>query len=107
MATEAQKKPLTREAKQQHNVSSERIDCITDQAEMTSNTRYPGRWHPLGVRRRISGGPEYLIRTGSMKSKRMKRGITPKHSEYMTIPGSHYARYLLQAGCFFWQGRFE
>ena len=105
MATEAQKKPPTREAKQQQNVSSERLDL----AGMKSNTRYPGRWYPLRVRRRIQGGPEYLIRTGSLKSKRMKYGNnTPnKECEYMTLPGSHYARYLLQAGCFFWQGRLE
>merc|ERR1712179_734185 len=42
-----------------------------------------------------------------MKSKRMKYGNNSpnKECEYMTLPGSHYARYLLQAGCFFWQGR--
>ena len=53
------------------------------------------------VRRLSSIPPEYLIRTGSMKS----RNIKYEEREYQTLPGSHYASYLLQAGCFFWKGR--
>merc|ERR1712008_267779 len=47
----------------------------------------------------------YLIRTGSMKSKDIKHANPVKDRDFTTMPGSHYASYLLQAGCFLWKGR--
>ena len=54
---------------------------------------------------RSKANPEYLIRTGSMKSKDIKEKYEDKERDFLTVPGSNYASYILQAGCFMWTGR--
>ena len=71
--------------------------------EEKNDRRPPSKCDEYEVRRLSSIPPEYLIRTGSMKS----RNIKYEEREYQTLPVSHYASYLLQAGCFFWKGRYR
>ena len=69
------------------------------------NSFYQEDWSSPARSRRSNVFPEYLIRTGSMKSKDIKDDYGVKDRDCVTMPGSHYASYLLQAGCFVWTGR--
>ena len=80
---------------------------IINNKEVKGDSMLPAILDDQRLRRRSSIAPEYLIRTGSMKSKDIKDDISHKDREYLTLPGSHYASYLLQTGCFLWKGRHE
>ena len=83
--------------------ASEKDDLVKQQ----SNCKSLSTWTSPGRTRRstTAAAPEYLIRTGSMKSKDIKHENPAKDRDCTTMPGSHYASYLLQAGCFLWKGR--
>ena len=56
-------------------------------------------------RDRVGETPEYLIRTGSMKSRDIKEEEEDRERPSITLPDSNYASYYLQTGCFMWTGR--
>ena len=62
---------------------------------------------PAWLRRsrdKLGETPEYLIRTGSMKSKRIDD--TDRDTEHATVAvPSNYTSYVVQAGCYMWTGR--
>ena len=75
------------------------------QTNKLRNSIHQEDWTGPGRVRRSQASPEYLIRTGSMKSRDIKDEYGVKDRDCVTMPGSHYASYLLQAGCFLWTGR--
>ena len=89
------------------NVTSDASDTKDDQDKEESNCKSLSTWTSPGRTRRstTAAAPEYLIRTGSMKSKDIKHENLAKDRDCTTMPGSYYASYLLQAGCFLWKGR--
>jgi hypothetical protein len=111
MAPAERKKPprLQKQSYSLDNPPEEKSDGLYRTASVTlvhdDSVKQAGG--PAWLRRsrdKLGETPEYLIRTGSMKSKRIED--TDRDTEHATLAvPSNYTSYVVQAGCYMWTGR--
>jgi len=111
MAPKERKKP-PRIQKQSYSLDSPDIDrpeflCRTTSVTLPQDVSKEEELGPAWLRRskeKLGETPEYLIRTGSMRSKKIED--RNRDTEHPTVPvDSSYTSYVVQTGCYMWTGR--